>query len=151
MTAASSSPLFSSHLSPVDPVAPLTRQWQALLSVSMQKTRGWGPLQHAKSDLGMSTPPGPWPSLTQCPRARLFALQSGHWSTVVYRSPNLVQGQPSLWAEDTCLQLDLRVGEWMTKCRRCTSQHLSCEGKGQQATSAHPYVQTSCLAPNWKG
>lgn len=42
------------------------------------------------------------------------------------------------------------LGEWMITCRRRTSQHLSCEGKGQQATSAHPYVQTSCLTPNWK-
>lgn len=33
----------------------LTRHQQALLSVSMQKTRGWGPLQHAKPGLGTST------------------------------------------------------------------------------------------------
>lgn len=94
----------------------------------------------------MPQPPPPHPA----PVLVLLALQNGHWSTVVYRSPNLVRGQPFLWAKDTCVQLDLRVGAWMITCRRCASQHLSCEGKGQQTTSAHPYVQTSCLTHNWK-
>lgn len=54
-----------------DPVAPSppTRQRQALVSVSMQKTRGWGPLQHAKPDSGMSTPPRAWQTPYACPRS----------------------------------------------------------------------------------
>lgn len=60
-----------------DPVAPpLTRHQQALLSVSMQKTRGWGPLQHIRPDLGVSTPPRALQTLILVPCALLSALQA---------------------------------------------------------------------------
>lgn len=124
-----------------DPVAPpLTRHQQALLSVSMQKTRGWGPIQHAKPDLGMSTPPRPRQTLTLTPipspppRALLSALQNGrclckvrrsHQSTVKYCSRStLSKVGLCLHAEDAYVQLDLRVGELMIPSNRRSSPHL---------------------------
>lgn len=56
------------HLDPVapSPDQPLTGPPVCFYAKKKKKkkSRGWGPLQHAKPDLGMSTPPRPWQSRT---------------------------------------------------------------------------------------
>lgn len=61
----------------------------------------------------------------------------------------------SLCAEDTCVQLDLRVGELMIPSMTCSSPYLSFllweQSLRFKGHPAQQYVQTSCLElnPNW--
>lgn len=120
-----------------DPVAlPWPGTYRPSYLFLCKKTRGWGPLQHAKAVLGMSTPPRAWHILTIVPHALLSALQTGrsfckvrlsHQNTVMYLKVRTLYQKVglSLWAEDASVQLDLRVGELMIQSMRCTSPYLS--------------------------
>lgn len=120
-----------------DPVAlPWPSTYRPSYLFLCKKTRGWGPLQHAKAVLGMSTPPRAWHILTIVPHALLSALQTGrsfckvrlsHQNTVMYLKVRTLYQKVglSLWAEDASVQLDLRVGELMIQSMRCSSPYLS--------------------------
>lgn len=145
-----------------DPVAlPWPSTYRPSYLFLCKKTRGWGPLQHAKAVLGMSTPPRAWHILTIVPHALLSALQTGrsfckvrlsHQNTVMYLKVRTLYQKVglSLWAEDASVQLDLRVGELMIQSMRCSFSvsvlsTVRAKSKTSKAICTQQDVQTSCL------